>query len=185
MLNVRVRKRLGGEGDGEGFTLDVAFDAPPGVTVLFGASGSGKTLTLKTVAGLVRPDSGRISAGGRVLYDSEGNVDVPVARRRVGYLFQNLALFPHMTALENVEFAAAADERKARRERAMSLLEGLGVTHAANRRPRAISGGEAQRVALARALAASPEVLLLDEPLSALDEPVKLRIVSDLKRLNE
>jgi molybdate transport system ATP-binding protein len=180
MLKVGVRKRLG-----EGFALDVEFEAPPGVTVIFGASGSGKTLTLKAVAGLARPDEGRVSVGDRVLFDSTARIDAPVAQRRVGYLFQNLALFPHMTALENVEFAASGLPRRERRVRALSLLERLGVAHAAARRPRAISGGEAQRVALARALASSPDVLLLDEPLSALDEPVKLRIISDLKRLNE
>jgi len=180
MLEVSVRKRLG-----PGFTLDVDFAAPPGVTVLFGASGSGKTLTLRAVAGLLRPDAGRVSAGGRVLFDSDSGIDIPVARRRVGYLFQNLALFPHMTALENVEFAAGGVPRGERRGRALSLLERLGVAHAAGRRPREVSGGEAQRVALARALAASPRVLLLDEPLSALDEPVRLRIVKDLKELNE
>jgi molybdate transport system ATP-binding protein len=180
MLEVRLRKRFGPE-----FTLDVDFAAPPGVTVLFGASGSGKTLTLRAVAGLLRPDAGRVSAAGRVLFDSEAGVNVPVARRQVGYLFQDLALFPHMTALENVEFAAGGVPRKERRGLALSLLERLGVAHAAGRRPREVSGGEAQRVALARALAASPRVLLLDEPLSALDEPVRLRIVKDLKELNE
>lgn len=180
MLRVRVRKRLG-----PAFTLDVDFEAPPGVTVLFGASGSGKTLTLRAVAGLLRPDAGHLSVGGRVLFDSDARIDLPVARRQVGYLFQHLALFPHMTALENVEFAAGGLPRGERRARALALLERLGVAHAAGRRPRAVSGGEAQRVALARALAASPRVLLLDEPLSALDEPVRLRIISDLKELNE
>jgi molybdate transport system ATP-binding protein len=167
-----------------GFTLDVDFDAPPGVTILFGASGAGKTQTLKSIAGLVRPDSGLVSVGDEILFDSERRINVPVSRRRAGYVFQNLALFPHMSALENVEFAAGNPSRQERRAKATELLERFGVGHTARRRPRDISGGEAQRVALARALASDPRVLLLDEPLSALDEPVKLGIISDLKELN-
>ena len=166
------------------FTLDVNFDAPPGVTILFGASGAGKSQTLRAIAGLARPDEGRIAVGGEVFFDSARGVDLPVRRRRAGYLFQNLALFPHMTALENVEFGASAAGRRGRRAKALELLERFGVAHAAGRRPRAVSGGEAQRVALARALAGEPRLLLLDEPLSALDEPVKLDIISALKELN-
>lgn len=197
MLTARVRKtfrsndaggadaeRFTGASAGESFTLDVEFQAPPGVTILFGASGAGKTQTLKSIAGLVRPDSGLIAVDGEVLFDSERRINVPVSRRRAGYVFQNLALFPHMTALENVEFATINLSREERRAKAASLLERFGVGHAALRRPREISGGEAQRVALARALASRPRLLLLDEPLSALDEPVKLGIISDLKALN-
>jgi molybdate transport system ATP-binding protein len=172
-----------GEG-GAGFTLDVEFRAPPGVTILFGASGAGKSQTLRAVAGLTRPDEGRISVGDEIFFDSARGVNLPVRQRRVGYLFQHLALFPHMTALENVEFGAAAASRGERRAKALALLERFGVVHAAGRRPRAVSGGEAQRVALARALACEPRLLLLDEPLSALDEPVKLDIISALKNLN-
>lgn len=173
-----------GDSGVEPFILDVELNAPAGVTILFGASGAGKTQTLRAVAGLARPDEGRIAIGSEVFYDSARGVNLPVGRRRVGYLFQNLALFPHMTALENVEFGAAAPTRAARRAKALALLERLGVAHAAGRRPRAVSGGEAQRVALARALAGEPRLLLLDEPLSALDEPVKLDIISALKGLN-
>ncbi|HST53385.1 MAG TPA: molybdenum ABC transporter ATP-binding protein [Pyrinomonadaceae bacterium] len=168
----------------DGFTLDVELRAAPGVTILFGASGAGKTQTLKSIAGLVRPDSGLISVSDEILFDSERRIDVPVSRRRVGYVFQNLALFPHMTALENVEFAAGDLPRRERRAKAAGLLERFGIGHAALRRPRDISGGEAQRVALARALASRPCMLLLDEPLSALDEPVKFGIISDLKEMN-
>ncbi len=194
MLNARVRKtfrsggadaeRFTGASAGEPFTLDVEFQAPPGVTILFGASGAGKTQTLKSIAGLVRPDSGLVAVDGEVLFDSERRINVPVSRRRAGYVFQNLALFPHMTALENVEFATVSLPRRERRAKAAELLERFGVGHAALRRPREISGGEAQRVALARALAYDPRLLLLDEPLSALDEPVKLGIINDLKELN-
>jgi molybdate transport system ATP-binding protein len=196
MLSVRIRKefrkargllaraRGAGEGAGEVFALDVEFTAPPGVTILFGASGSGKTLTLKAIAGIVRPDAGHISVGGETLFDSARGVNLPIRARRVGYVFQNLALFPHLTARENVEFPAGRLPRAERRERAMSLLEQFKIAHAAGRRPRDISGGEAQRVALARALAAEPRLLLLDEPLSALDEPTKLDIVADLREMN-
>jgi len=166
------------------FVLDVDFNAPPGVTILFGASGAGKTQTLKAIAGLVRPDEGFIAVDGQALFDSSRGVNTPVNRRRVGYVFQNLALFPHMTALENVEFAVGNLPRRERRARARALLERFKVGHTARRRPRAVSGGEAQRVALARALAGEPRLLLLDEPLSALDEAIKLDIIADLKELN-
>jgi molybdate transport system ATP-binding protein len=166
------------------FTLDVEFNAPPGVTILFGASGAGKTQTLKAIAGLVRPDEGLVAVGGETLFDSSRGVDVPASRRRVGYVFQNLALFPHMTAQENVEFAVAGLPRRERRARATALLERFKVGHTARRRPRSVSGGEAQRVALARALASDPRLLLLDEPLSALDEATKLDIIADLKETN-
>jgi molybdate transport system ATP-binding protein len=171
------------EPDGD-FVLDVEFSAPPGVTILFGASGSGKTQTLLSVAGLTRPDEGLISVDSETLFDSSRAFSLPVSRRRVGYVFQSLALFPHMTAQANVEFAAHELPRRERRERASALLERFGVSHTAARRPREISGGEAQRVALARALASEPRLLLLDEPLSALDEPVKLSIMSDLREMN-
>nr|MDQ5838218.1 ATP-binding cassette domain-containing protein [Acidobacteriota bacterium] len=202
MLNARIRKAFaatGATGSGEDsetaaldgdasaagrFMLDVEFSAPPGVTILFGASGAGKTQTLKAIAGLARPDEGLVAVGGQTLFDSSRGVDVPVSRRRVGYVFQNLALFPHMSALENVEFAVGRLERRERRAKAMALLERFKVGHAARRRPRAVSGGEAQRVALARALASEPRLLLLDEPLSALDEATKLDIIADLKETN-
>lgn len=179
MLAVDVRKDFGG-----GFLLDAAFEAPPGVTILFGASGSGKTTTLRMIAGLVRPDAGRISVNGRALFDSERAVDVPIRERRAGYVFQNAALLPHLTARANVEFALPRLSRSERRARATALLEKFGVAHTAERLPRAVSGGEAQRVALARALASDPQMLLLDEPLSALDEATKLGIIEDLRRVN-
>jgi molybdate transport system ATP-binding protein len=190
MLNARIRKsfpsdsKAGEGGPGGGFVLEVEFAAPPGVTILFGASGSGKTQTLLSVAGLTRPDEGLITAQGETLFDSSRGFHLPVSRRRVGYVFQSLALFPHMTALANVEFAAHDIPKRERREKATALLERFGVGHTAARRPREISGGEAQRVALARALASGPRMLLLDEPLSALDEPVKLSIMSDLREMN-
>ncbi|HEX8473576.1 MAG TPA: ATP-binding cassette domain-containing protein [Pyrinomonadaceae bacterium] len=168
----------------EEFVLDVRFDAPPGVTILFGASGAGKSVTLKSIAGLVRPDAGRIAVNDCVLFDSESSVNLPIRERGAGYVFQNLALFPHLSALGNVEFALSGLPRREGRGRALELLEQFGIRHAAMRRPREISGGEAQRVALARALASNPRFLLLDEPLSALDEATKFGIISDLKNIN-
>jgi molybdate transport system ATP-binding protein len=166
------------------FTLEAEFDAPSGITILFGASGSGKTSTIKSIAGILRPDSGFIKLNGDTLFDSELGIDKPIRERGVGLVFQNLSLFPHMTALGNVEFAASGIARDARRRRALELMERLRIAHTAPRKPRDISGGEAQRVALARALASRPRLLLLDEPLSAIDEATKHDIISDLKMIN-
>ncbi len=166
------------------FVLDVEFNVAAGVTILFGASGSGKSTTLKSIAGLVRPDAGRIAIAERVLFDPASGIDAPVRERNVGYVFQNLALLPHLTALANIEFAIDNLPRRERRQRALELMKSFAVEHVAARRPRDISGGEAQRIALARALARNPQMLLLDEPLSALDERTKLAIIDDLKSLN-
>lgn len=195
MIAVRIKKEFG-EGAGPGpvgaaytkgrgaFTLDAEFDAPPGITILFGASGSGKTSTIKSIAGIIRPRSGLIKLKETTLFDSERGIDMPIRERGVGLVFQNLSLFPHMTALANVEFATRGLARAERRRRALELMERLRIAHTAPRRPRDISGGEAQRVALARALASSPRLLLLDEPLSAIDEATKQEIISDLKMIN-
>ena len=197
MISVRIKKQFGGSSIGDrrsyaktargtasGFTLDTVFDAPPGITILFGASGSGKTTTIKSIAGIIRPDSGNISVNGRMLFDSQQRINVPIRDRRVGLVFQGLALFPHLSAQENVEFPIADLARRERRKRALELMERLGVKHTALRRPCDISGGEAQRVALARALASKPQLLLLDEPLSAIDEATKQGIIADLKMIN-
>jgi molybdate transport system ATP-binding protein len=165
-----------------GFALDVAFDVPPGVTVLFGPSGSGKSTTLSAIAGLVRPSAGRISIGDDVWFDSATKTHVAVQRRRVAFVFQSLALFPHMTALENVVYGMDRTlDPPARAKRAAALLDRLRVAHLARRHPRTFSGGEAQRVALARALATSPRVILLDEPFSALDRELRVELIADLR----
>jgi len=192
-LSVRIKKAVGSTDGrtasesthrGEPFVLDVEFDVSPGFTILFGASGSGKTTTLKSISGLLRPDEGHISINGEVLFDSERRIDLPIRRRRVGYVFQDLALFPHLTAIANVEFGMADLPRVKRSNRARQMMEALRIAHTANRKPREISGGEAQRVALARALSCEPQILLLDEPLSAIDEATKTGIITDLKSLN-
>jgi molybdate transport system ATP-binding protein len=183
MLSVKIKKKLG-DSESEGFLLDVEFDAPPGVTILFGASGSGKTTTLKSIAGIIRPDSGSIHINGHTLFDSAGVIDLPIRKRGVGYVFQDLALFPHLTARENVEFGMTSLPNRERNKRAMTIMHALHIAHTADRKPRDISGGEAQRVALARALSCKPRMLLLDEPLSAIDQMTKLAIISDLKAIN-
>jgi molybdate transport system ATP-binding protein len=165
-----------------GFALDVDFEAPPGVTVLFGPSGSGKSTTLAAIAGLVRPTSGRIALGPEAWFDRAARVDVPVHRRRVAFVFQSLALFPHMSAIANVVYGMDRSlDRRAREDRARALLDRLRAGHLADRRPATFSGGEAQRVALARALATSPRVILLDEPFSALDRELRVELIADLR----
>ena len=162
------------------FTLDVAFEVKPGVTVLFGPSGSGKSRTLGCIAGIVQPDKGRISLGRDVWFD-EAHAPLPIQRRRVAYVFQSLALFPHMTAEDNVSYGIARTIPKAeRRATAHDMLAKMRVGHLADRKPHTFSGGEAQRVALARAFAMKPKALLLDEPFSALDAGVKLELLAEV-----
>jgi len=181
LLTARLRKRAA---QGQDFVLEVEFQAAPGFTILFGASGAGKTTLLDCVAGLTRPDSGRIAIGGRVLFDSQPGVNVPVASRRVGYVFQDLALFPHLTVEQNVEYGLAHLPHSERRDRTASILQAFRIAHLARRSAREISGGESQRAALARTLVTDPAVLLLDEPLAALDAPTKAKIIDDLRQWN-
>jgi molybdate transport system ATP-binding protein len=163
------------------FALDIEVALSAGITILFGANGAGKTTLLDALAGLVRPDSGRVAVGGRVLFDSEERVDVGTAQRRLGYLFQDLALFPHMTVRQNVEYGLGSLEAGERGKRSTAMLERFRIAEYAERRPGDISGGERQRVALARALVTEPEFLLLDEPLTALDAATKSHIIADLR----
>ncbi len=165
-----------------GFGLDVDLEFPPGVTILFGPSGAGKSTVLAAVAGLVRPEAGRVALGQDAWFDAQARVDRPVHERRVAFVFQSLALFPHMTALANVGYgmdrALPAAERSTA---AKKMLERFHVGHVAERRPPTLSGGEAQRVALARALAMTPRVVLLDEPFSALDRELRAALCTDLR----
>jgi molybdate transport system ATP-binding protein len=177
-LETGVHKQLGE------FVLDIEFQAAPGFTIVFGPSGAGKTTLLDCVAGLVRPDAGRIQIGQRVLFDSSSRLDVPVAKRRVGYVFQSLALFPHLTVGGNVGYGLAHLPWAERTKRIASIVRTFHIEHLAGRSAREISGGESQRVALARTLVTDPAVLLLDEPLSALDAPTKSKIIDDLREWN-
>jgi len=175
-LAVRVRKGLAL------FTLDVGFAAGPGVSILFGESGSGKTTLLRCVAGVTRPDAGRIAIGDRILFDSDRAIDMPPRQRRVGFVFQQLALFPHLSARDNIGYGIAHLEADERRTRIEDIARSFRIDSLLDRKPAAISGGERQRVGLARSLVGDPEVLLLDEPLSALDHATQSRIIEDLLR---
>jgi molybdate transport system ATP-binding protein len=164
LLRVEARHRLGA------LALDVKLEVAPGECLaLAGPSGAGKTSVLRVAAGLLRPDRGMVEAGVETWLDTSRGVDVPPERRRCGYVFQEYALFPHLTAWQNVAYPLERVPRGERRERAVALLERFGMAELADARPRTLSGGERQRVAVARMLAREPGVLLLDEPLSALD----------------
>ena len=179
-LQVRVRRTLAG--DNGGFELDVAFVLEKGITILFGPSGAGKTTLLDCIAGLTKPDQGRIVTGTRVLFDSEERINLSATERRIGYVFQDLALFPHLTVEANVAYGLGGIKTEDRKLRVAGALESLGILELRTRRPAELSGGERQRVALARALVTRPLVLLLDEPLAALDLPVRMKIADDLRR---
>ena len=153
----------------------------PGITILFGPSGAGKTTLLDCVAGLTAPEAGKVAIGERVLFDRSGGVSVPARRRKVGYVFQDLALFPHLSAEENIGYGLNGDERGKRTD---AILESFRIEYLRGRKPREISGGERQRVALARALVIDPCVLLLDEPLAALDAVTKAKMIDDLREWN-
>ncbi|MDQ3334249.1 MAG: ATP-binding cassette domain-containing protein [Myxococcota bacterium] len=165
------------------FKLDVELACPPGITCVMGPSGSGKSTVLQVLAGLYKPDAGRVFLGKECWLDVAKGIDVPVNERRLAYVFQSLALFPHMTALANVEYGMHHLPREERTSRAGKLLERLGVGHLATRRPRTYSGGEAQRVALARAIARQPHVILLDEPFSALDRELRAQLTTLVREL--
>jgi molybdate transport system ATP-binding protein len=164
-----------------GFTLAGHWESGDGTTALFGPSGAGKTLTLQCLAGLLRPGRGRVVVDGRVLFDAAADVDLPPQARRVGYVFQRQALFPHLTVLDNVAFGLRHLSREERRRRAAAQIERLGLGELAARRPAELSGGQRQRVALARALAPEPALLLLDEPFAALDEPARRVLRRELR----
>jgi molybdate transport system ATP-binding protein len=181
-LSARVRKVYQNEQD---FVLDVDFSAPSGFTILFGPSGSGKTTLLDSIAGLTKPASGTITLGGRVFFDAQTGADLPVPKRNLGYVFQDLALFPHLTVEGNVAYGLDRLSANERDERITSILQTFRILDLRKRRPREISGGERQRVALARSLVTDPCILLLDEPLAALDTATKSRILDDLRTWNE
>jgi molybdate transport system ATP-binding protein len=163
------------------FSLDVSLDFGPGLNVLFGPSGSGKTTILSALVGLLRPSSGHVALGGRVLFDAAAGVDLPPNERRIALVFQSLALFPHLDALGNVAYGAPRELSRVERSlRAASWLSRMRVEHLARRYPNSFSGGEAQRVALARALASEPRALLLDEPFSSLDQGLASELSAEI-----
>ena len=176
----RLRKRINPT-----FTLDAEIVANAGITILFGRSGAGKTTILDCIAGLTSADEGHIALGEHLLFDSAQGVNVPVSQRGIGYVFQDLALFPHLSVEKNVRYGLANVDRRTRKEKALEILHSFHVDHVRARRPGQISGGERQRVALARTLVVNPQALLLDEPLAALDRPTRSKIIDDLRAWNE
>lgn len=178
-LALQVRHRF------EGFELDVDVKAPPGVTVLFGPSGSGKTTLVNAVAGLLRPDAGRIAVDNWALLDTTARCFLPPHRRRIGYVFQEGRLFPHLTVRQNLLYGRWFAPRAARPESLDRVIDLLGIGHLLGRRPGALSGGEKQRVAIGRALLSAPRLILADEPLAALDEARKAEILPYFERLRD
>ncbi|HEX4964575.1 MAG TPA: ATP-binding cassette domain-containing protein [Thermoanaerobaculia bacterium] len=182
-LHVRLRRRYS-SGRSSGFELETTFAAAPGVTVIVGHSGAGKTTLLRCIAGLCDPEEGRIAAGDLVLFDSRQGIKLAPALRRVAFVFQDLALFPHLSVQDNVMYGLRRLDGPERRRRMREILESFQIGHLCRRSIREISGGEQQRVALARSLVTEPAVLLLDEPLSSLDPHTKVRIIEDLQKWN-
>ncbi len=171
MIVLQIQKKLHGPEGEMVLNLDLTI-AKNQLVALYGASGAGKTSTLRILAGLMRPDVGKILVNDEVWFDSQEGINLKPQKRKLGFVFQDYALFPHMTVQENLEFAAAKGQLKHVQE----LLEIMELARLADQRPRSLSGGQQQRVALARALAQRPKVLLLDEPLSALDQEIRLRL---------
>jgi molybdate transport system ATP-binding protein len=184
MLDVSIDHHYGGHRQG-GFHLRASFTAGPGITALFGRSGSGKTTLINIIAGLVKPQQGRVAVDGESLIDTRQGLFVPPHRRRVGYVFQEGRLFPHLTVRQNLRYGrwfTPASERRAKFE---DIVELLGLAALLDRHPQSLSGGEKQRVAIGRALLASPRILLMDEPLAALDDARKAEILPYIERLRD
>ena len=176
MLSVDITKNL------PDFSLSLRFSIERDILVLFGPSGCGKTTTLRSIAGLLQPDGGRIVYDGEVFFDAAGKIFIPPRQRRIGYMFQDFALFPHMTVYRNIWYGVRNHDQEAQKmyEKLTSLLK---IGHLAKRSPGQLSGGEKQRVALARALMAQPKILLLDEPLSSLDTETRLEVRNELREM--
>lgn len=181
MLKVEILKKH------PGFTVDIAFEFDRGILVLFGPSGSGKTTVLNCIAGLQQPDAGRISLDDRLFFSAGDGISTPARNRRIGYVFQDYALFPHLTVKGNVMYGIPRHCKKGKNFRigAMDVMDMLKVAHLQDRYPCQLSGGEKQRIALARALMVEPDLLLLDEPLSALDHRNRINLQAELKQLQQ
>ncbi|MEP7352375.1 MAG: ABC transporter ATP-binding protein [Acidobacteriota bacterium] len=183
MIRARLRKAFATREDSAGFGLDVEFQTTPGLTVLFGPSGSGKTLTLDLLAGFVRPDEGRILLNDEILYDGAAGVHLVPQARQCGYVFQNYALFPHMTLRQNLEFAAERRPSLDRHRHVNEMLDKFKLGEAAGRYPHQLSGGQKQRCSIARALIGAPKFLLLDEPAQGLDMPLRAELYEVLRQV--
>ncbi|ACO03929.1 MAG TPA: ABC transporter ATP-binding protein [Persephonella sp.] len=179
MIRINIEKELLGDGGRFSLRLDLHIKKGEFVT-LFGRSGSGKTTVLRMISGLEKPDRGKIEIDGKVYFDSEKGIDLPPQKRNIGFVFQNYALFPNMTVLENILFAMDRPDR----EKAIELLKTVHLEDLKDRYPDTLSGGQQQRVAVARALAREPSILLLDEPLSALDFSIREKLQEEIKRIH-
>lgn len=178
-LSVSTRHRLGS------FELDASFASEGGVTALFGRSGSGKTSMIRIIAGLLRPDEGKVSLDGEMLADSGNRLFLPAHKRRFGYVFQEARLFPHLSVAQNLNYGRWFTSDKTKAVQEDRIVDMLGIGHLLQRRPNKLSGGEKQRVAIGRALLSSPRLLLMDEPLASLDEQRKAEIIPYLERLRD
>ena len=177
-LRVKVKKNV------NGFSLDAEWEIGNELAVLFGCSGAGKSLTLQMIAGLLSPDQGSIHLNERIYFDSSSGRNLPPQERSCGYVFQDLALFPHMTIRENILYGAHGLSKVEREQQAGNMIERFRITGLENKYPSEISGGQKQRVALARALIRRPDALLLDEPFSALDNPLRVEMQQFLKEVH-
>ncbi|MFQ5479696.1 MAG: ABC transporter ATP-binding protein [Thermodesulfobacteriota bacterium] len=178
-LNLSLKKSF------KDFSLDVSFSMGEDLNVLFGPSGAGKSLILKLISGIEHPDGGLVEIAGAPVFDSSAGINVPVRKRRVGHLFQDYALFPHMSVYDNIAYGVSEQGREARTALVGELLEIMRLKGLDKRFPHELSGGQKQRAALARTLATSPRILLLDEPFSALDYQVREKLRRDLKLIHE
>ncbi len=178
MLTVNVKKRLSNERE---FALDVSFAVGGGITILAGASGAGKTTVLRLIAGILTPDEGTIKLDSQVFFDSDCRLNLSIQKRRVGFVFQDYALFPHLNALENVAYGVKEAGRNFKIEKARAMLAALHIEPLAKQFPGKMSGGEQQRVALARALASAPAIVLLDEPLAAVDVETRVKLLDEIE----
>lgn len=184
MLEACIKMRLGTVRENP-FSVDVEIRDSSGVTVLFGPSGAGKTSILRAVAGILRPEEGRIVLNGKVLFDSSQGVNLPAENRRIGYVFQDRLLFPHLTAEQNILYGLRDHGRQSGRRQVRELLAMLGVENMSRCYPSELSGGEQQRIALARALATEPSIMLLDEPLSAVDVALRTRLLEEISAIQK
>jgi molybdate transport system ATP-binding protein len=183
MIRGNIARRFPPGPESAGFHLEVEFEAGAGVTALYGPSGSGKTLTLDAIAGFVKPDFGRILLDDRILFDAQSGVNLAPQERTCGYVFQNYALFPHMTLRENLAFAAYSLPRLERHRRIAEQLERFKLTDMAGRYPHELSGGQKQRGSIARALITNPRAVLLDEPARGLDEALRADLYALIQEL--
>ncbi len=180
MLLVNIKKRLG-DNECAAFSLDVSFSVNNGITVLAGPSGAGKTTCLRLIAGVLTPDEGLIRVDAQTYFDSSRKINLAIQGRRVGFVFQDYALFPHLSAEQNIAYGVKATDGKIKSDKAREMLSLLHIEHTRRRFPREMSGGEQQRVALARAMASEPLVMLLDEPLSAVDVATRAKLLDEIE----